>query len=395
MVLRQLLGWRKKQITFYNSKVAIIGINARNILPKKMEGFGHYSYEITKRIVEAHPEHQFVLFFDRTVDASLKFQANVKTVVLFPPTRHPLLWVLWFEVALPLALKKYKIDLFWSPDGFCSLFTKVPQIATIHDINFEHFPTDMPWLVQKYFRFFFPKFAVKATKILTVSNFSKEDIANAYSISKEKISVVYNAPNEIYQTISETEKEKTRAKYTANSNYFLFVGSIHPRKNVQRLIDGFTLAKPNLGELKLVIVGSAMWKEKMLSIPKEIEQDIIFLGHLSLDELSKVTASAFALTYVPYFEGFGIPLVEAMKCGVPILAADATCLPEVAGNAAIYCDPFDIQSIAAVMNQIANDLELRTTLSSNGLTRSDFFDWNNSANAIWIVIEKALKIKKN
>ena len=371
--------------------MARIGINARNILPKKMEGFGHYSYEITKRLCESHPEHEFVLFFDREVDASLKFPLNVKTVVLFPPTRHPLLWILWLEFSLPLALKRHKIDVFWSPDGFCSLLSSIPQIITIHDINFEHYPKDVPRIARIYFQYFFPKFARKAKHILTVSNYSKEDISKTYSISEQKINVVYNAPNSLYKPISKQEKLAVKKEFTFNSYYFLFVGSIHPRKNIQRLIEGFALAKKDLKDLKLVIVGSAMWKDKFLTIPKEIEKDVIFLGHLSLENLTKVTASAFALTYVPYFEGFGIPLVEAMKCGVPILAADATCLPEVADDAAIYCDPFDINSIANGMIELYNNEKLREELSLNGLKRSQEFNWNQSADKVWTYIEKEIK----
>lgn len=369
-----------------------IGINARNILPKKLEGFGHYSLEITKRICSSHPEHEFVLFFDREVDSSLVFSSNVKTIVVFPPTRHPLLWMLWFDFSLPILLKKNKIDLFWSPDGFCSLFTKVPQLITIHDINFEHYPKDMPWLVSKYFRYFFPKFARKAKKILTVSNYSKEDISKTYSIPKSKIAVVYNAPNEIYKPISEVEKREIKNSFSNGFDYFLFIGSIHPRKNVQRLIDSFLLAKSKLSTLKLVIVGSVMWKDKLLTIPTEIEEDIIFLGHLSLNDLAKVTASAFALTYVPYFEGFGIPLVEAMKCGVPILAANATCLPEVAGDSAIYCDPFDSASIANGMEQLFSDDKLRSQLSTKGLERCKKYNWDKSAQEVWLQIELQLNM---
>ena len=370
--------------------MARIGINARNILPKKMEGFGHYSYEITKRLCESHPEHEFVLFFDREVDTSLKFPGNVKTVVLFPPTRHPFLWILWLEFSLPLALKKHKIDVFWSPDGLCSLLTSVPQVITIHDINFEHYPKDVPWIARLYFQFFFPKFANKAKHVLTVSNYSKEDISKTYSIPEQKISVIYNAPNCLYKPITEEQKLEVKKEYTFNSDYFSFVGSIHPRKNIQRLIEGFALAKKDLGDLKLVIVGSAMWKDKFLTIPKEIEKDIIFLGHLSLENLTKVTASAFALTYVPYFEGFGIPLVEAMKCGVPILAAEATCLPEVAGNSAIYCDPFDISSIAKGMLELYGNKNLRKELSQNGLKRCQEFSWNQTAEKVWTCLEDEL-----
>lgn len=368
-----------------------IGINARNILPNKLEGFGHYSLEITKRICETHPEHDFVLFFDREIDPKLSFGNNVKTVVLFPPTRHPLLWVLWFEISLPIALKKHKVDLFWSPDGFCSLISKTPQIITIHDINFEHFPKDMPFLVNKYFRFFFPKFARKAKKILTVSNYSKKDICNTYKINESKIEVIYNAPNEIYKPLDESSKISIKNKFSFGFDYFLFVGSLHPRKNVQRLIDAFTLAKPELSDLKLLIVGSAMWKDKFLTIPKSIEKDVIFLGHLSLNDLSRVTASALALTYVPYFEGFGIPLVEAMKTGTPILAANATSLPEVALESAIYCDPFEVNSISNGMKLIFKDKDLRSRLAKNGLERSNSFNWDESAMQVWSIIKQQIK----
>jgi glycosyltransferase involved in cell wall biosynthesis len=134
-----------------------------------------------------------------------------------------------------------------------------------------------------------------------------------------------------------------------------------------------------------------MWKDKFLTIPKEIEKEVIFLGHLSLENLTKVTASAFALTYVPYFEGFGIPLVEAMKCGVPILAADATCLPEVAGDAAIYCYPFDVNSISKGMIELFENKNLREKLSQNGLKRSQEFSWNQSSDKVWTYIEKEIK----
>jgi glycosyltransferase involved in cell wall biosynthesis len=287
-------------------------------------------------------------------------------------------------------LKKHKIDVFWSPDGLCSLLTSVPQIITIHDINFEHYPKDVPQIARLYFQFFFPKFARKAKHILTVSNYSKEDISKTYSISEQKISVVYNAPNSRYNQITEEEKLAIKKIFSADCNYFLFVGSIHPRKNIQRLIEGFALAKKDLGDFKLVIVGGVMWKEKFLAIPKEIEKDVIFLGHLSLENLTKVTASAFALTYVPYFEGFGIPLVEAMKCGVPILAAEATCLPEVAGDAAIYCDAFDINSISKGMIELFENKNLREELSQKGLKRSQKFSWNQSAEQVWTCLEEIL-----
>lgn len=388
MVQRQALDKKKERITSINSSILTIGINARNILGSKMEGFGNYSYELVKRIVNNHPEQSFVLFFDRPVDPKFVFPNNVQTVVLFPPTRHPLLWILWFEWRLKKAMKKHNIDLFWTPDGFCSLGSSVPQVATIHDLNFEHYPKDLPWLVSRYFRTFFRKFARKATHILTVSEFSKKDILDTYGISSTKISVVYNGISDSFRVLTEDEQHATRQKYTNGKPYFLFVGSLHPRKNVKRLVEAFTEFSINHSEIDLVIVGNAMWKQEEFNLSGDTNKRVHFLGHLSTSELSRITGAAFALSYVPYFEGFGIPLVEAMRCGVPIISAQTSCLPEIAGDAAIYCDPFSVKDIVQKMDKLANDTELQVALTQHGLARSTQFSWDLAAEQVWEVLVK-------
>lgn len=367
-----------------------IGINARNLLPNKLEGFGQYSLELISRICKNHPEHEFYLFFDRPYDSKYIFSKNVIPIVLFPPTRHPVLYVIWFEFSLKKALKKNRIKLFWSPDGFCSLSSNITQIATIHDINFEHNPQDLPWLVSKYYRFFFPKFVKKAKKLITVSDYSSNDIQSTYEIEKEKITTIYNGANKSYQPIKESEKEKLRLKYTQGNPYFIFVGSLHPRKNVDRLIQAFTHITKTNDEIRLVIVGSAMWKGKTIDLPKKLVDKIIFTGHLEMSELSKLMASAKALTYVPYFEGFGIPLVEAMCCGTPILAANTTSLPEVAKDAAIYCNPFNVNEIAKKMNELLSDENLCLELSQKGLERSKDFSWDRAAELVWLELSRYL-----
>ncbi len=387
MVQKQRLDKKKERITSINFRILIIGINARNILGSKMEGFGNYSYELVKRITVNHPEQAFVLFFDRPVDSKFVFSSNVKTVVLFPPTRHPFLWILWFEWSLKRALKKHQIDLLWSPDGFCSLSSSVPQIATIHDLNFEHYPKDLPWLVSSYFRTFFPKFARKAKHILTVSNFSKKDIVDTYGIPNNKISVVYNGISDEFSELSTDEINETRHQFANGNPYFLFVGSLHPRKNIKRLVEAYAEFSLTNSEIDLVIVGNAMWKQEEFHLTSETKQRIHFLGHLSTKDLSRVTGAAFALSYVPYFEGFGIPLIEAMRCGVPIISANTSCLPEIAGDAAIYCDPFSTMDITEKMRNLAEDVALQTSLSKNSLVRSNQFSWDFAANQVWEVLK--------
>jgi glycosyltransferase involved in cell wall biosynthesis len=370
-----------------------IAINTRFLLPNKMEGFGWYTYEITKRIVENHPEHHFFFFFDRKFDPKFIFSKNVTPVVIFPPARHPVLFYLWFEFGVKRALKKYQIDLFFSPDGYACLSSSVPQIITIHDLNFEHYPQGLPKTASRYLRHFFPKFAQKATKIITVSNYSKKDIVEKYKIHPEKISVVWNGASESFKEINEAEKKETKNSYTSGNDYFLFVGSLHPRKNLKTLLKAFEIYRENKEKsLDLVIVGEELWKNNKsnITIKPELKNAIHFTGHLSLEKLVKITASATCLVYVPYFEGFGIPLVEAMKCGIPIITGNLTSLPEVIGDAGIFVNPFDEKEIALKMEEISNNSKLRENLSLSSIERAKEFSWDKAANLSWSEIEKVL-----
>lgn len=359
----------------------ILAINCRNILPGRLEGFGRYSLELTRRICTMHPNVQFVLLFDRHVEGLPEFGPNTKKVVLHPPTRHTLLYRVWFNWVLPRALKKHKVDVFWSPDGFLSLRTSVPQVATIHDINFEHYPEDLPKNAAEYYRTFFPKFARKAKHIFTVSQFSKDDIASTYGVAPEKITVAYNGIGIGYKPIDQEAVSDVRKGLTNGKPYFLFVGSVHPRKNVQRLMDAFALFATQNSDVDLVIVGAPRWKGQVINIPDACRDRIHFTGYLDQSELERVTAAAYALTYTPYFEGFGIPLVEAMACDVPILCSNTSCLPEVAGQAAIYCDPFSVEDIARGMHEITNP-DVRHRLQQQGRVQRERYSWDRSAEVI-------------
>ncbi len=349
-----------------------------------MEGFGWYTFEVVSRIVQNHPEHEFILFFDRVVDEKFKFGSNCKEIVLKPQARHPFLYLIWFEWSLKRALKKHKIDLLFSPDGALVLGSSVPQINVIHDINFEHYPEDLPGLVGWYYRKYFPKFARHSQKIITVSEASKNDIISTYKINPDKIAVSWNGASEKFRVFSDDEIQSFRFENNLKP-YFLFVGSIHPRKNVQRLVNSFALfmEKNSLPDMELVIVGKPMWKGHSIDIPETVKNNVRFTGHLTQEKLVQFTACAFAITYVPYFEGFGIPLVEAMKCGIPILSGNKTSLPEIAGDAAIYCDPFNEIDISEGMNRLFHEELLREKLRNNGIRRSELFSWEHTAKKVW------------
>ena len=173
-----------------------IAVNTRLLLPDKLEGIGWVAFETLKRITQAHPEHEFYFIFDRKWDERFIFSDNIIPIVAKPQARHPFLYYLWFEWSIPRILKKIKADVFLSPDAYLSLKTNVKSIAVFHDLNFEHYPEDLPFLERKYYCYFFPRYARKAAQIVTVSQFSKKDIMNLYDVPSEKISVVYNGANE-------------------------------------------------------------------------------------------------------------------------------------------------------------------------------------------------------
>jgi glycosyltransferase involved in cell wall biosynthesis len=358
-----------------------IGVNTRFLLSHKMEGFGWYTFEIVKRMVENHPEHEFVFFFDRPFDPKFVFGPNVKTVVLNPPARHPFLFIIYFNWSLTRALKKHQIDVFFSPDGYLSLYTKVPQIAVIHDLNFEHHPHDIPPLPRWYLRQYFPRFAKKAAHILTVSHYSKRDIMETYGITESKISVAWNSASDAYHPLSDPEKSTVKETYTSGKPYFIFVGSLHPRKNLKTLLQAFAEYAQSNETHDLVIVGSTMWKQVQDDYPEleQLKQRIHFTGHVPLKELTQLMGAAFALVYIPYFEGFGIPLVEAMKCHIPIISGNKTSLPEVVEDAGILVDPLDVSAVSSAMHELTTNSLTYEQLAQKSTERALHFSWNTGA----------------
>jgi glycosyltransferase involved in cell wall biosynthesis len=365
----------------------IIAVNTRLLLQGKLEGIGWFTRETLIRITNDHPEHQFIFIFDRPYAEEFIFSENVIPVVVSPPTRHPVLWFIWFELQIPRILKKYKADLFFSPDGYLSLKTKVPQLAAIHDINFAHRPKDMPWLKAKYYNYFFPKFARKAKRIVTVSYFSKEDINRTYRIAADKVDVVYNGVNTLFGPTSEEMNQKTKETFSEGEDYFLFIGSLHPRKNISGLLRAFDAFKTLVEtDMKLLIVGENMFKTSEIEMTYEgmrHKKDVIFTGRLSTEELHHVLGAAWCLTFVPYFEGFGIPVIEAMSAGVPVICSNTTSLPEVGGSAALYVDPFSLSQIKDAMIRIYHEKELRDSLIRKGFIQKEKFSWDKTAELLW------------
>jgi glycosyltransferase involved in cell wall biosynthesis len=372
-----------------------IAVNTRLLLEDRLEGIGRFTYECLVRITNQNPEHRFFFLFDRPYSSKFIFSKNITPVVLFPPARHPFLYYWYFEHSIPGALKKIKADLFLSTDGFISLRTSVKTLNVIHDINFEHRPEDLPFLTRTYYRHYFPKFAQKATRLATVSQYSKKDICDTYKINPEKIDVVYNGCNNYFQPLPDDEKKKIRYKYSSGRPYFLFVGSLHKRKNIPNMLKAFDMFKNTYpSDLKLLLAGQPMWDDsnyREVYLHMKHKNDVVLLGRVSDTELKKIVASAFALTYIPFFEGFGIPILEAMNCDVPVLTSNLTSMPEVADDAALFVNPESVEQICEGMLSIAKDADLRTTLITKARIRRMEFSWDKTASKLWMSMEKTIK----
>ena len=373
-----------------------IAVNTRLLLANKLEGIGWFAHETLSRITKAHPEHTFLFLFDRPYDPRFVYGPNVVPIVVPPPTRHPLLYRLWFGWMVPRILRKHNADLFLSPDGFLSLSVpdRTPQLSVMHDLNFEHYPADLPKAYSRYYRSFFPHFAKKAARIVTVSEFSKQDIVKHYGVAADRIDVVHNGVSAVYTPLPVEEQHGVRQQLTGGAAYFICVGSMHARKNVARLLLAFDRLAAERPDLRLVFVGERMFHDpRMDAAWAEVKHTdrVIFTGRLGQQELRKALGAAMAMVYVSYFEGFGIPVAEAMKCGVPVVCANATSLPEVAGEAALYCDPFNVDDIARAMRTMATDAALREHLSEQGLLRAERYTWDRTAEGLWASVERIMK----
>lgn len=374
-----------------------IAINTRLLVKGKMDGIGWFTYETVRRMVKAHPEHSFYLLYDRHPAPEFLFSDcdNVVPVILCPPARHPILWWAFFEVSVSMVLKRHRIDLFLSPDGFIPLHSEVPSLAVIHDINFEHSTDNLKASHQRYMTHFFPRFAKKATRIATVSQYSKNDISSTYYIDSKKIDVVYDGAHEGYRPHSEEEKKAIRERFTDGKPYLIFISTILKRKNLANLLLAFDKIKHmDTTGLKLVVVGSKVWWQDELADAYDnmaYQSDVIMPGHVEPEELSALLSAAEALVYPSYFEGFGIPILEAMYAETAVIASRTTSMPEVGGDAVLYIDPANPDDIAHAISRLSNE-QLREELIEKGRLQRSKFSWDITSNLLWESMMKTINL---
>jgi len=290
---------------------------------------------------------------------------------------------LWEQVVLPRRLKG---GLLWSPSTTGPLAVR-RQVVTIHDCAFFDQAHCFSRAFAAWYQFLVPRLARAARHIITDSEFSKQRIVELCRVSPAKVDVVYCGVGTRFRPHSTDEITSARDKLGLPPRYVLCVGSLEPRKNLVRLLAAWQRIQPQLDGLSLVLAGakSHVFRDAGLSVPSAVH----LAGYLSDELLPTVYAGAEMFVYPSVYEGFGLPVLEAMASGVPVVTSNVASLPEVAGDAAVTVDPQDVESIAAGIERLASDGRLRAVLREKGLSRASRFTWQRAASQTWQLLEAA------
>lgn len=372
-----------------------IAVNARLLLPDKLEGIGNFIHETVTRMAAALPDVEFVLLFDRPYSGQFITSDNMTAVVLPPQSRHVTLWWYWFEIAVARWLKNNPCHLFLTLDSHSGIRISTPTVLAIHDLAFEHLPDSVPFTWLLYRKYYTRKFAQKATRIVTVSSFSAQDIAERYKIDMDKIDVAFNGVKSIYKPLTESEKQISREYFSGGQPYFIYAGSLNGRKNLARLLRAFDkFEDATNSNCRLVVAGAKGWKNSEMNDTLRTmhhRDKVKFTGSLSDADMALAIGGAEAMLYVSLFEGFGVPLLEAMQCGVPCITSDVSAMPEIAGDAALLVNPFSEEEISGAMQKLYSDDVLKKLLIDAGYKRAKNFSWENTASLLWKSCEKAMQ----
>lgn len=371
----------------------VIAVNTRLWLDGTRQEDGYFMEEVCNRMVAEHTGHRFYFLFDRPLPSTVKLPPGATPVVVGPPARYPLLWKYWYDVALPRALKKLGADVLVSLDGMASLTTKVPQCLVVQGFPFLHSGEGHPKNHLRYYKYYTPRFLKKANSIAAVSQFVKDEMLQQYKVPHQKISVVYSAASPIFKPLPWEEHAGIKEQYTEGKEYFIYTGAIHPDKNLLNLLKAFSKFKKwQRSGFKLVLAGPLHWKgDAFLELLKtyKYRNDVVLLNEVGEADKARLLGAAYALVYPSFYEGFGLPVLEAIQCEVPVLTSADSAMQEIAGEAALYFNPHDVDSMAQQLMTIYKDEDKRSRLIEKGKELENRYSWQKTADALWQTIEAA------
>ena len=369
-----------------------IGIDARAAKWYRGTGIGTYTYQLINSINMIDRENKYTLFLPEGSASDIDFKDNFKIKKICADSRNNF----WNEVNIPNILSDLDMDLYHVPQNGIGLPSNktCPFIITLHDV----IPYKMPHTVGKeYLKIFtkdIPKIIKSTDGIITVSNFSKDDIVKTFNFPRDKIHVTYLAAEDIYSPKDINESKSIAASYGIEGDYILYVGGFSPRKNIIGLIEAFSLfLKKSKRKLFLVIAGKlgiSYEDYKKRADELGISSSVIFPGFIKLTDMPYLYTAASLFAYLSFYEGFGLPPIEAMACGTPVLASNVTSLPEIIGDSALLVNPLDINKIEEAMEKLFDDKLLRKELISIGLNKSKFLKWENTAKSTLNAYNKIL-----
>ena len=363
----------------------LIGIDGNEANVKNRVGSGQYAFELLKQFAKLK-DHHFLIYLKDKLVADLPKETSNFQYKVFGPSK------LWTQIALPLKLTfGLKPDVFFSMAHYGPRFSKVPYVVSIHDLSYLHYPSmfkknDLYQLTN------WTKYSVKnSAHIIAVSKTTKDDIVKNYEVDPAKITVTYEGYDQTrFKPHSKSKSDLVKSKYNIRKDYVIFIGTLQPRKNIERLIEAFNNLKFEIGNLKLVIVGKKGWMydqifEKVKSF--NLSQKVIFTDYVPDDELPALISGAKAYVLPSLWEGFGIPVIETQACGVPVVVSNTSSLPEIVGESGILVDPEDINSIAAGIKKALNP-KAKPGLVKKGFANIKRFSWQTCAHKTLIVLGK-------
>ncbi len=363
-----------------------IGIDAR-VLFGLQTGDRTYLLNLLHEFARMKLPYQFVLLSDRWGCLPFDLPKNFAPILLPKLSR----W-LYSGLLLPRACSVHKIDLL-HVQYIAPLFAPCPIVTTVHDVHWRRFPETFPTKDRLLMEIFLPLTFRKVSAIITDSHASALDLRQFFKVPPEKLRVIYLAADErFFKPLPDKERKEILKRYGLTEGYGLFVGVIQPRKNLDRLLQAFSLLRPKFERFRLAIVGKVGWKaQRLMEIVKDLQlrDCVIFVGYVPNEDLPALYQGAFIFVYPALWEGFGLPVLEAMASGVPVLTSDSSSLREIAEGAAMLVDPLSVRSILEGLLQLISDENLRAELKRKGYERAQQFSWRRTAEATLKVYETA------
>lgn len=352
-----------------------IGINGRFLIAKQT-GVQRAAYNLVKTLVEIDRDNEYFLFTGENQINNPDWQfPNVKVIPSSLREGENFRNHWWEQWTLPRLAREHQVDILHSPANMAPLFYRGKSIVHIHDLCFVVNPQWYSYMFRTFYNLVIPRLARRATRVITNSNNSRNDLFQFCKVSAEKVHLIYWAVDRHFAARSHDPSLEIDAP---KEDYILYVGSLEPRKNIRLLVEAYEKLRSENPALrtKLILIGgeSPLFAEVRLNI-KEFKEDVIFKGFVDDAALREYYRRATVVAYPSLYEGFGLPPLEAMACGVPVVTSNTSSIPEVVGDAALMVSPYDVVQLAATLTEILKDANLRQYLSRKGLSQVQKFNW--------------------